>query len=328
MDRDRETFYEKLNLENFLDFYNSFESVKELIGFMRSRKSPEIRTFKVQSDTETQIVAVIPTKSTESEHVKVLTEKLKGINIILVESRGPFFNFSLSMNAGIKEAIRLNSKFIMLSNDDIFPLDSVKTLQKAIMEKNVDYDLFVPRIMNDHSYLSPNQTIYTQSWLTKHIVSSNVMSFVNHFRVSESPRTLLGKLKIYRSSDILKYIVLRDQDPIFKKDHGKLISHIMELSVKKINKPLIEITNVQPVSIIRTEILKYEKFDESFVNGGEDTDLSIRLAIKGIKVGELEERFQNIGGYSLGNTIERILKNTIPEVLILGYKLNQYFQSY
>ena len=324
---DRETLYEKLTLNNFLQFYNSFDSVFELIEFFRSRKRAAVQTFLIQSEDASEISAVIPTESIKSKFVEFLSKKLQGLNIIFVESRGPLFNFSYSMNIGIKEAIRMKSKFIMLSNDDIFPLGSTNKLQDEVVANSEKYDVFIPTTFSGKEFLSPKQNVYTQSWFTEHIISNGLMSWTNPSNISKLSRRLLTKLEIYNDANILRYIILRDHDPIFRNSKSMLRGNIMEGAVKKFNKLLVEINNVQPISIIKTDLLKSEKFDESFVNGGEDTDLSVRLAINRAKVYYLKEQFQNVGGYSLGQNTNRILKNTIPEILIMGYKLNQYFNQ-
>lgn len=325
MYKDKEELYEKLSTKNFLDFYNSFRSVKDLIEFITSRKRPEVRIFKLESKVDTEITAVIPIKSIESQNVKTLTKKLDGFNIIYVESSGPFFNFSYSMNVGIREAILLNTKYIMLSNDDIFPIESAEKLQRSVMQNGIAKDVLIPSIMNGLSFLSPKQKIFNQSWLIKRIVSNNILSHLNPSQISKLSRLYLGKIKMYNLPEILKYIIIRENDPLFDKNYLKLISHGMNLAITKFTIPLVEINNIQPISIIRSDLLKNEMFDEAFISGGEDTDFSVRLSIKGARVGYLKERFQNIGGYSMGNSIDRILKNTIPEILVLGYKLNQYF---
>ena len=327
MDQDRETLYENLTEKNFLQFYNSFDSVNELIEFFRSRKRANVQSFLIQSEDRSEISAVIPTKSIESKFAKILLKKLHGMNIIFVESEGPLFNFSYSMNLGIREAIRMKSKFIMLSNDDIFPLNSIQKLQDEVIANSEKYDIFIPTVFSGREYLSPKQNIYAQSWLTKRIIYNRLVSLINPSGMHKSPRRLVTKLEIYNDPNVLKYIIIRENDSIFRKYQSVLNTNMIEHIVRKLNMPLVEINNVQPISIIKTDLLKSENFDESFVNGGEDTDLSIRLAIKGAKVHNLKEQFQNVGGHSLGQNVDRILKNTIPEILIMGYKLNQYFNQ-
>lgn len=327
MDQNKETLYENLTLRNFLEFYNSFDSITELIEFFRTRKRADVRIFPIVSDDSWEITAVIPTKSIQSKFVKVLSQKLQGVNIIFVESEGPLFNFSYSMNIGIKEAISMKSKFIMLSNDDIFPLYGIGKLKAEVVANCEKYDLFVPNVFRGKQNLSSRQSIYYQSWLIERLISNRFTSRVNPSSISSSARRLISKLNIYSDPRVFKYFILRDNDDSFRKHPNALSMKIIENVVRKFNKLLIKINNVQPVSVIRADLLKLERFDESFVNGGEDTDLSIRLAFSGARVYYLKEQFQNVGGFSLGNDINRILKNTIPEILITGYKLHEYFND-
>lgn len=325
MEDDKELLYENLNRDTFLDFYNSFNSVIDLIKFLRSRKRPEINIFRVVSDESSEITAVIPTSTIKNKLVKLQIEKFRGVNLVFVESSGPYFNFSHSMNAGIDEAIRLNSKYIMLSNDDVFPTEDLSYFQKEVVKNDMNYDILIPTIVDNKGFLSPRQKVFSQTRLIEYMISKNIMRFIYTSEFFSHCRSLLGKLDIYSSHDILKYIILRDQDPLISKNRINQADIILERVFEKLNPPLIEFHNIQPVSFIKADILKGEKFDETFVNGGEDTDLSIRLANKGVKVGYIQNRFQNIGGYSMGQNIERFLKNTIPEILILGYKLKKYF---
>lgn len=327
MSDDREFLYQKLNKENFLQFYNSFESVYDLMKFTKSRKRADTRIFLIEAEKGSEISAVVPTKSIESNLVKILSKKLQGFNIIFVESGGPFFNFSYSMNVGIQEAIKINSKYIMLSNDDIFPLGGIEKLAEEVVDSSNEYDIFIPTILNGKEPMSSRQEIYAQSWLTEHIISNSLISCMNPSKISQSSRKLVRKLNIYNDSSVIKYIVLRHNEPALRKYQNTSGISAVERIAKKFNPFLIEINNVQPISIIKSDLLNSEKFDESYINGGEDTDLSLRLAMRGAKVHYLNDRFQNIGGYSLGQNTERILKNTIPEILIFGYKLNQYINQ-
>lgn len=128
---------------------------------------------------------------------------------------------------------------------------------------------------------------------------------------------------MYYSQNVLKYIIIRNSDHTLKKDIIK--NSVIETTSRMLNHRLFEIDNIQPVSIIKSKILEMDKFDNAFVNGGEDTDLSIRFSLHGYKVAYLPYTFKDIGGASLGKNTRRILKNTIPEILILGYKLKNYY---
>ena len=299
MEDEKEWLYENLSKENFLEFYNSFNSVKDFINFLRSRKRPKINIFKIMPDEGSEITAVIPTSSIESKLVKLQIEKLKGINMVFVESGGPYFNFSYSMNVGISEAIRLNSKLIMLSNDDVLPAEYLTHFQMEVLKNDMDYDILIPTIVNNQQPVSPMQKVFSQTRLVEYIISRNYMRFIYTSEVFSYCRSLLGKLNIYNSPDIFKYIILRDQDPLISKNRIDRVDLILKRIFEKLHPPLVELNNIQPISFVKAGLLKDERFDETFVNGGEDTDLSIRLANKGVKVGYIKNHFQNIGGDSL-----------------------------
>ena len=52
MDLDRESLYENLTEKNFVQFYNSFNSVSELIEFFKSRKRAEVKSFLIKSEND------------------------------------------------------------------------------------------------------------------------------------------------------------------------------------------------------------------------------------------------------------------------------------
>ena len=120
-DSSLEYMYQNLSESNFLDFYNSFHSVKEFIQFTLNREKPDLQMISSKV-SNSKITAVIPTKSLESDTTKKLLQRLGDINTVVVQSNGPFFNFAFAVNNGIKEAINLDSEFIMLLNDDAVPL--------------------------------------------------------------------------------------------------------------------------------------------------------------------------------------------------------------
>jgi len=328
MKEDKEIQYRKLTLSNYVDFYDSFNSVSELMEFFYSRKRPSVNTLFTPSDNKSSITAVIPTKSVQDLPFKELPRKLSKINVLWVESSGPFFNFSYAMNIGIRKALEMGSEFIMLTNDDILPMDDISNIDIIVKRKKEKYDILIPQIYNSNLLISPVQSIYRQSSITAHYLKGNHKPKGDEIDKVMYIRMLVQNLRIYSNPYIMKYIILRENDPVLAGQSSILIRKVKEFALRGVNKLLIKINNVQPISIVKSSLLESENFDESFVNGGEDVDLSIRLSLRGARVGYLDERFHHYGGNSLGTNIERILKNTIPEILILGYKLKKYFPNY
>jgi GT2 family glycosyltransferase len=328
MKEDKEIQYRKLTLSNYVDFYDSFNSVSEMMEFFYSRKRPSVNTLFTPSDNKSSITAVIPTKSAQDLPFKELPRKLSKINVLWVESSGPFFNFSYAMNIGIRKALEMGSEFIMLTNDDILPMDDISNIDIIVKRMKEKYDIFIPQIYNSNLFISPVQSIYRQSFITAHYLKGNHKPKGDEIDKVMDIRMLVQNLGIYSNPYIMKYIILRENDPVLAGQSSILTRKVKEFALRGVNKLLIKINNVQPISIVKSSLLESENFDESFVNGGEDVDLSIRLSLRGARVGYLDERFHHYGGNSLGTNIERILKNTIPEILILGYKLKKYFPNY
>ncbi len=321
-DSSLEYMYQNLSEANFLDFYNSFHSVKEFIQFTLNREKPDLQMISSKV-SNSNVTAVIPTKSLESDTTKRLLQRLGDINTVVVQSNGPFFNFAFSVNSGIKEAINSDSEFIMLLNDDTIPLHKMHTIEKWIEKNRKVYDIFIPNISRDGSNVSSHQTIYRSSMVTRFILNNmhHIQTSLSNYNVQ--PRLLLKNIHMNNPQNIINYIILRSSD--YKSKKNTMKNSVIETAPRMLNHRLFDIDNIQPVSIIKTKILEIDKLDTAFINGGEDTDLSIRFSLHGYKVAYLPYTFKDIGGASLGKNTQRILKNTIPEILILGYKLKNYY---
>ncbi len=73
------------------------------------------------------LVVVVPTPDVERKLTQEFVELIRRTassepTIIAVESSGPEFHFSKSMNSGIKTAMSYGPSYIALSNDDVRPL--------------------------------------------------------------------------------------------------------------------------------------------------------------------------------------------------------------
>jgi GT2 family glycosyltransferase len=85
-----------------------------------------IKIATIEGDSH-QLVVVVPMPDVNRQLTKEFLESMKRTatskpTIVAVESSGPEFHFSKSMNAEIKTALGFGPKYIALSNDDVRPL--------------------------------------------------------------------------------------------------------------------------------------------------------------------------------------------------------------
>ena len=138
------------------------------------------------------------------------------------------------------------------------------------------------------------------------------------------PQAFASRYKLFAHKSLVRYVTLVERsDDLVVRRH--LMDRAVKFTIIKSCKKIVCFRNVQPVSLIKAGILRKLKFDECFVNGGEDTDLSIRLLLNGYRYNTLHFSFKTDSGLSLGKGILRAYKNTLPEILYLGYKLRSVY---
>ena len=119
---------------SILRFYDTFRSRDDIIEWMRERPKGRAEIIEVEGDKEE--IVVIPTADYEGRLSRECRENIfKGMHIIFVESgspKDPYFNYSHSCNVGIKAALKYNPRWIVLSNDDMVKIDGPDVLLKEL----------------------------------------------------------------------------------------------------------------------------------------------------------------------------------------------------
>jgi GT2 family glycosyltransferase len=126
----RDELFSSAFSEDVFRFYDGFSQPEELVRWMRSRPPAPIRLQETEG--EGNVVVVVPTASVESTGARRAREMYRGTRLILVESSGRFFNYSRSCNQGIALALRHSPDWIVLANDDLFPIDPFGRLVDAL----------------------------------------------------------------------------------------------------------------------------------------------------------------------------------------------------
>ena len=279
----RNNYFTSDDPDKIIEFYNGFESRDQLIQWMRERPKGVANIHEVDGDKD--IIVVITTADFNGKYAKECTDNIfKGLHMVFVESggRGDFyFNIAHNVNVGIKKAMEYNPKWIVTSNDDMYKLDDVNVLRKELQDT---FNLDFPLILANHQ--------------KKGLYVSKDMALVK----------IKGILKLFRKR-LHAWLEIPPEMPVYAKNfHYHFTEYSPELSIYKLSKiffkdKIIPFVNLNAFGIFSGVFLKNSKdhiFDETFINGFEEVDLSLRLEFEyGVKYINY-----NIAGYegsTLGN---------------------------
>ena len=304
----RNNYFTSEDSDKIIEFYKGFDNREQLINWMRERPkgSSNIREIEGEKD----IVVVIPTADFYGKYAIDCRESIfKGLHIIFVESGGRvdfYFNYAHNCNVGIRKAMEYKPKWVVVSGDDMYRLDDVSVLKKEL--KNISNSDFSMILANPHK---------------KGLYVSKDMAVIK----------VRGILKLFRKK-LHSWIELPKELPRYTK---KINFHFTEYDPNSfkfnlgkffLGYKLILFSNMNAFGILSGEFLKNFKegvFDETFINGFEDIDLSLKL--------ELMDKFDyikyNIAGYegsTLGNKNDPVKFRSrhlrdIANYIYINYKL-------
>jgi hypothetical protein len=287
----RNNMYNSSSIDRIFDFYESFPNTESLIKWMRER--PHGRTTIYECAGNRDIVVIIPTSNFDGDLAKTCRDSIfKGLQIIFVESglpRDNYFNYAYSCNIGVSRALSFDPKWVVVSNDDMEKVDDVSKLIRELKNSNKDAMVIWT---DENDILQHNFEILGSTILLKLLmrVSKTLKIFFRSLRVRNL--YLFTKFNIY-----LK--------PRYAKSNYNFISKVLYKVIGNYKVP-------GHFSIYNPEFIKSmgEKlFDETFINGFEDSWLGINLVIKKTKCDIINYKIRPIEGASLGKGILRYLRN-------------------
>ena len=273
--------------EDVLQFYNHFGNAEQLISWMKNRPTAPMKIYEHKGEKD--IVVVIPTTDHNGKLANNCKEIFKGLQIIFVESSGPFFNYGRSCNFALKHALNYNPKWIILSNDDVYKIDEISNLVMELLKlTNKNYDTVFINSDPDN-YHSGISYIIRSGFLDKVILPGINQFFKKRMRLRK-------KYKIIYGVSGLKTI----------KSRLRLL----------LSNKLVKFTNIGDFSIFSSDFVQKNGskiFDEVFINSYEDVYLSIFLNKnkKSFKVAF------NLGSHvssSLGSSKSNALRNIASSV--------------
>ena len=297
------------------NFYKSFKDVDSLIKWVKERPKGNSRIIEYQGNEE--IIVVIPTIDVNGEFaIRCRNEIFKGLHIIFVESGygNYYFNYAHNCNMGIKKAIEYNPKWIILSNDDMYKIDDINILieqLKKIDYKNIKTVFTKPSEYHSfYAYLAKNNLFTFNFKITFDFTIWMIRHNFEKLKLILTIRLLYFKFKRY-----LKINIITPEKYFAQIFNSKIIGN------RK-----FKFINISAFGIFSGKWLKEingELFDENYINGVEDIDLSINLNKNSYDFDFVDYKIGDLIGQSLGKEELRILKNII-NVIYFNKKFEKY----
>ncbi|MHB1440739.1 MAG: hypothetical protein ACYCSO_06925 [Cuniculiplasma sp.] len=284
--------------KKIMEFYDSFKDRYQLIQWMKERPKGATYIHEVEGDKD--IIVVIPTADFNGKYARECRENIfKGLFQIFVESgeRGDFyFNYAHNCNVGIEKAMEYNPNWVVISNDDVYKIDPIKSLQGLLRGlENSKADVILTKPSEYHSLYA--------------YIGKYTFFYKMFGRLAIREREFY---KIQRKFN-LRYSIIIDAPASQFSKKSKLKHLIFKTFLN------VRITRSVPLNasfgIFSNRLLRELKekgdlpcvFDEIFINAHEDFDLFLKLSSsKNISV--IDFRIGDMIGKSLGNNYQRKLR--------------------
>jgi hypothetical protein len=272
------------NVEDVIKFYDHFDTPDQLIEWMKNRPSAPMKIYEVEGEKD--LVVIIPTNNHNGQFAKNCKDVFKGLQIVFVESNGPFFNYARSCNYGFKYALKYNPKWIILSGHDVSNLDDISNLKYNLL-KFTEYDLLI---------LSPK--------------------FGHSFFSSISKKTFL----------VDTYWKFKDNEyfNLFKKFGITYFTPTLKLRRRLFYKPIYKFfsfTNFACFNYSLVKKLDGNIFDPVFINGSEDIFFCYKSYINKYKLKLIDYNLGNLDRSTLGTGRIRLL-HSFASLVYLNFLFN------
>ena len=281
----RNQYFISRDYDKILEFYSGFESREQLIEWMKARPKGSNVIHEIEGDKE--VIVVIPTSNINGEYAKECRDNIfKGLHIVFVESgKGNFyFNYAQNCNAGIRKAMEHRPKWIIVSNDDVKKIDEIHILKKCL--NNLDekrIDAVFTRESPD-GYHSMKRYLGAPSILGNiYYKVGNILNYFpfNFWVYMERRHNLIEKFRIRT--------ILLPYHPISRILFKKL--HLFSLTAA---------FSIFSSSFVQGRNL--EVFDETYVNGAEDWEISYELSMNPDKIAFIDYLIGEDVGGTLGSS--------------------------
>lgn len=268
------------NPNDIMKFYDTFDTRRELIEWMRERPKGAAHIHEVEGHKD--VIVVIPTSNFNGKFATECRENIfNGLHIIFVESGGKgdfYFNIAHNLNVGIKRALEYDPRWIVVTNDDVIKKDETTVLVNEL--SRIDHK--ITRVV----FITPSR------YHSQHVF----------FGRQNKLRELIFKLTAERRFQLI----------VERKFEVKLFSSMIcgyGLIFFRHDFSHISIGNFGIFSPIFLREKNGDLFDETYINGGEDVDLSLEVAFCGCDVRFIRYEIGDIVGGTLGRGKIRKLRD-------------------
>ncbi len=271
------------NPEDVMKFYSYFNTPRELIKWANNRPHGRAKIYEING--KRNVVVVVLTADHNGKYANNCKKIFRGQQIIFVESGGAsdkFFNYSRNCNVGLNYAMRYKPKWVVLSNDDMYKIDDFSKLVGELQD--IDNTKF------DAAFHINDQRIVQIARRT--LLSRLATKFSHRHRLMGG---LFDKFGV-------KYTFLNKRGPFYMRATRIIYP-----------KRLVKFANILDFCAFSRDFLKTQNkklFDENFINGGEDFDVSLRIR----KLADISFRIGTYGARTIGYDAATKLRRVVNRV--------------
>ena len=194
---------------------------------------------------------------------------------------------------GLRYALRYKPRWIVLSNDDMYKIDEIQNLKKELGKLNRGG----PQVL----FSADSEVLLTKDSILSRLFYLVNKSYWRYYKLTK-------KFKV-------KYFTLSFDYNSFSSKFKKVYLNLTRKKIEKFNL-------MGAFSVFRGDLKLLDKlFDETYINGVEDVDLSLLIKNE-YRYAKLKYRCGSIGKGALGGGNARSLRSLIGEAY-LNYKLNK-----
>ena len=262
-----------------------------LFQYMREKNKANVRVYHYNEGIESDTIFIVPSADINNHHSSSLRKQLNNIPVIFVESNGIDFNYAHSCNIGIEKALELGYKWVVICNDDVVFHKEPSSLIEILSESEPNA-VFTPTNGANETdrYHGEEFTIFKSNFALKGLsLYNSKWSFAGN-------RTSWEYVSLYLKNfpQISRHL-----------RYNLAVNNTANTFAKLARAVTPKMVNFADFGIFPSSLLKGLHFDETFWNGTEDYELSMRIYKEGLDVKKINFPIESVGSASLGQSVRK-----------------------